>query len=388
MFNQNPHRQSMDTFKAVLIGRSRSGKSVFLQQAVSQKGYKSSRYLPTKRFRYEFVTFKVSENKTVRLIIWDTGGAKSLQHKIPLYAEKSDAMLMFVDGSKDIEIIKQELKESHALIRSVPNRGHKVCFFIVTHAEDRRAIDLTELKSFVEKTFGYYPEDCVYPYSAIQEGSHLVAKAILDHVRVAIQNPKRHNQFNHIFRIDNYDELCFFKKYWIRSDLKHIDTAGAIVLDEIKLKLAEILLNIKTIYSAMPMSAEGIVNGVNIKTKLYHIDHFVGEIHLAKTMQAIRTIIHNIQDPRHKMDVAFRHTIIPNVTNSLTQRRGIFPTKIETAFRAANRVLSRLVEDEKGYPRIDLNALDKIATKYHRVQAKAEIKSQTEPAQPFISPIQ
>ncbi len=344
------------SIKAVLIGEEKSGKSLFFKRVFEDK-FEAISFNKRLHFNFDFIRYKLPNGKKEKITLWDTSGAERYRQKLPFYVENAQALLIVADGSQPFEVIKQNLKTFHDLVASQAAEDETVTFFLITHSESSSFVDMQRVKQFVNNQFGYYPENCVYQYSGEQHGSDLVAKAILDHVRVACEKPDVHNQYKSYLPVENYADLSYFKKQRILRNIEKVDAVGLHVLPEIKDKFFDVLENINSFYKTLDFGDDGFCDGVNIKRKLYQINYFLKRISEAPDLPELRQIATDIQNSNYKMTLPVFGYQVKDSPNTLSKKRGLFSTKIIKATRTVDTVLARLVEDDAGRPIINLKKL-------------------------------
>lgn len=146
IINESVSGTNIENYKIVILGDQYVGKTSILNKYKYENS--EDKYTPT--IGIDFLTKNVYlEDKTIRLIMWDTAGSERFKSLIPSYIKNANAIILTYDVTSKASFLSLD-KWLSDIADKVPSTAYTIIAGNKLDLDSRRQVPLDEVKTFSE----------------------------------------------------------------------------------------------------------------------------------------------------------------------------------------------------------------------------------------------
>ena len=163
---------SIDTYKIVVLGDISVGKTSILSRF--RYGVFEPEYMPTLGIDF-FSQNLFYEDKTIRLILWDTAGEERFRSLIPSYLKNADCIIIVFDITN-----KESFLSLNRWLTDAKNNANENTIFVICgnkiDLKEKRTVNENEINEFIGKNELIYMECSAKNGQGIKDLFNIIAK--------------------------------------------------------------------------------------------------------------------------------------------------------------------------------------------------------------------
>ena len=147
IINESVSGTNIENYKIVILGDQFVGKTSILNKFKYENS--EDKYTPT--IGIDFITKNVYlEEKTIRLIMWDTAGSERFKSLIPSYIKNANAIILAYDITLKSSFLSLE-KWLNDISDKVPSNAYIIIAGNKLDVESKRQVTIEEVKKFADE---------------------------------------------------------------------------------------------------------------------------------------------------------------------------------------------------------------------------------------------